>query len=418
MLFFLSQLRNVGSKVRIAIITENFLPKLDGVTRTLTRLLEHLQANGHCVLLLGPESGISEYAGAQMVGTVGLPLPFYPELKFNLFRPLFLRRLSEFRPDVIHLVDPVILGASGLAVARFFNTPVVSSYHTNLAAYCEHFGFAFFTVPMLVYNRFMHNQCVLTFCPSLSTAALLRQQGFENLRIWPGGVDTSFFHPGQRSDALRACWLAERSELDCEKKTILLYVGRISWEKNLHLLVEAYRGMDHSRCHLVMVGDGPARTYVERALADLPVTFTGFLTGQELATAFASADVFAFPSHTETFGQVVLEAMASGLPVVGLQTEGVRDQVRHEETGLLLDMQALSQEQQVMAYREYLTRLVLEPLTRRIMSKAALAEARCHTWHEAMEQLVRGYREAVHPYAAQELVKAKIPSPVREKVRR
>ncbi|MBV9257856.1 MAG: glycosyltransferase, partial [Ktedonobacteraceae bacterium] len=141
-------------KMRVAIITENFLPKLDGVTRTLARLLEHLQTNGHDALLLGPDSGMEKYAGAELIGTAGLPFPFYPELKFNFFRPLFLRRLNEFRPDIVHLVDPVILGATGVAAARFFNIPLISSYHTNLAAYCEHFGFGLLTRPMWLYNRF------------------------------------------------------------------------------------------------------------------------------------------------------------------------------------------------------------------------------------------------------------------------
>ncbi|MBO0791750.1 MAG: glycosyltransferase, partial [Ktedonobacteraceae bacterium] len=124
------------------------MPKLDGVTRTLARLLEHLQAAGHQVLLLGPECGMEHYAGAEVIGTRGLPLPFYPELRFNFFRPLFLRRLLEFRPEVVHLVDPVVLGATGLAAARLLQVPVVSSYHTNLAAYCTHFGFGLLTRPM------------------------------------------------------------------------------------------------------------------------------------------------------------------------------------------------------------------------------------------------------------------------------
>jgi glycosyltransferase involved in cell wall biosynthesis len=166
--------------MRVAIITENFLPKLDGVTRTLARLLEHLHMSGHQALLLGPESGMEQYAGAEVVGTAGLPFPFYPELKWNFFRPLFVRRLKEFCPDIIHLVDPVILGAPGLATARLLKKPVVSSYHTNLAAYCGHFGFAPLTKPMWSYNRFMHNQCALTFCPSPSTAAMLQEQGFHH----------------------------------------------------------------------------------------------------------------------------------------------------------------------------------------------------------------------------------------------
>jgi glycosyltransferase involved in cell wall biosynthesis len=379
--------------MRVAIITENFLPKLDGVTRTLSRLLEHLQANGHQALLLGPESGMVQYAGAEIVGTAGLPFPFYPELKFNFFRPLFVRRLIEFRPDIVHLVDPVILGPTGLATARLLNIPIVSSYHTNLAAYCEHFGFSLLTKPMWFYNCFVHNQCALTFCPSPSTADMLRKQGFEHLRIWPRGVDLSLFQPQRRDATLRASWLANHPHRG--PKTILLYVGRISWEKNLRLLIQAYRGMDHHRCHLVMVGQGPAYQEVQQELRDVPVTFTGYLTGSDLANAYASADIFAFPSYTETFGQVVLESMASGLPVVGLQAEGVRDLVDNGHTGLLLDADHLNEEEQTLAYRGLLQKLVEDQQLRSSMSDAAYHEAQKHTWYEAMEQLVRGYASVI-----------------------
>lgn len=379
--------------MRVAIITENFLPKLDGVTRTLARLLEHLQARGHQALLLGPDSGMAEYAGAEVIGTAGLPFPFYPELKFNFFRPLFIRRLGEFQPDIIHLVDPVILGATGLAAARFFNTPLVSSYHTNLAAYCEHFGFSLLTKPMWHYNRFVHSQCALTFCPSPSTAAMLRMQGFTHLRIWPRGVDTGLFNPQRRSDALRASWLIQRTQP--EQKTVLLYVGRVSWEKNLRLLVQAYREMDHERCHLVIVGEGPARAEMQQELQDVPVTFTGYLQGDALATAYASADVFAFPSVTETFGQVVLEAMASGLPVAGLLAEGVCDLVEHEQSGLLLNTHRLSDSEQTTMYRAHLARLIASVEERRSMSKAALQEAQRRSWYEAMESIMRGYQETI-----------------------
>ncbi len=379
--------------MRIAIITENFLPKLDGVTRTLARLLEHLQATGHQALLLGPESGMGQYAGAEVIGTAGVPLFFYPELKFNFFRPLFMKRLYEFKPDVIHVVDPMVLGTTGLAVARLLNKPIVSSYHTNLAAYCTHFGFSLLTRPMWGYNRFIHNQCALTFCPSPSTAGMLREQGFERVRIWPRGVDSALFHPGRCSEELRATWLQERGEKRPEN--ILLYVGRVSWEKNLRLLVQAYREMDHTHCHLVIVGHGPAYNEIQQELQDVPVTFTGYLSGEALATAYASADIFAFPSYTETFGQVVLEAMASGLPVVGLQAEGVCDLVKHERTGLLLPPEILSPDKQVERYRTNLERLVLDSATRVQMRQSVLQEAKSRTWFEAMECLVRGYAEVV-----------------------
>jgi glycosyltransferase involved in cell wall biosynthesis len=375
--------------MRVAIITENFLPKLDGVTRTLARLLEYLQSHGHKVLLLGPESGMEEYAGAEIVGTAGVPFPFYPELKFNFFRPLFLRRLSEFQPDVVHLVDPVILGAAGLAAARMLGKPLISSYHTNLAAYCEHFGFTLLTQPMRSYNRFLHNQCSLTFCPSPSTASMLRAQGFQRVRIWPRGVDTRVFRPAQRNMNRRALWIG------ADEKVVLLYAGRISWEKNLRLLLQAYQGMDHTGCHLVMVGDGPALREMKQEFDGLPVTFTGYLQGEDLASAYASADLFAFPSRTETFGQVVLEAMASGLPVVGLQAEGVCDIVDDGQTGFLLNTENLAEHEQVSSYRDLLTRLVRQHETRRKMGLAAHQMANQRTWDEAMHSLLLGYKEVL-----------------------
>ena len=379
--------------MRVAIITENFLPKLDGVTRTLARLLEYLQANGHRALLLGPESGMQEYAGAEVVGTAGFPLPFYPELKFNFFRPLFIRRLNEFQPDIVHLVDPVVLGAAGLAAARFLNKPVVSSYHTNMAAYCAYFGVPIFTRPMWAYNRLIHSQCALTFCPSPSTAGMLEKQGFQNLRIWSRGVDTTLFRPERRSAELRASWLHRRKRPG--EKTVLLYAGRISWEKNLHLLTQAYRNMDHKRCHLVIVGQGPAFGEVQQELADLPVTFTGYLQGEDLAAAYASADIFVFPSRSETFGQVVLEAMASGLPVAGVYSEGVCDLVQNGETGYLLDTQGLSEKEEAPAYQEIVAHLVVNAAVRQRMGQAALQEARERSWPEAMKNLVQGYRDVI-----------------------
>jgi glycosyltransferase involved in cell wall biosynthesis len=375
--------------MRVAIITENFLPKLDGVTRTLARLLEYLQDHGHKVLLLGPESGMEEYAGAEIVGTAGVPFPFYPELKFNFFRPLFLRRLSEFQPDVVHLVDPVILGAAGLAAARVLGKPLISSYHTNLAAYCGHFGFTLLAQPMWFYNRLIHNQCTLTFCPSPSTASMLRAQGFQRVRIWPRGVDTSSFGPEHRDMNKRSAWL------HAEEKVVLLYAGRVSWEKNLRLLIQAYQEMDHSRCHLVIVGDGPALREMKQELDGLPATFTGYLQGAELASAYASADYFAFPSKTETFGQVVLEAMASGLPVVGLQAEGVCDIVEDGKTGFLLDIEHTPEQEQPAAYRELLTCLIEKHELRQRMGLAARQTATRRTWDEAMKSILTGYQEVL-----------------------
>ena len=384
--------------MRIAIITENFLPKVDGVTRTLARLLEHLQATSHQVLVLGPESDMTTYAGAEIVGTFGVPFFPYPELKFNFWRPLFTRKLIDFNPDVIHLVDPVFLGAFGLAAVRYYlpHVPIVSSYHTNLAVYCDHFGFGFLTSIMWRWNQFCHSFSRFVACPSPSTMTILTEHGFDHVRIWPRGVDISLFSPSLRSQELRAQWM-DLPLSYANSKSVILYVGRVSFEKNINLVVDAYRGMDHSQCHLVIVGHGPAFDEIQRTCSTnaIPVTFTGYLQGKDLSQAYASADMFAFPSVTETFGQVVLESMASGLPVVGLEAEGVKDLVDHQRTGLLLNTEGLAMQDQVTQYRGLLETLVTQKQTCAKMRREAIMEAKRYTWFEAMDCMVQVYENAM-----------------------
>ncbi|KAI8637170.1 hypothetical protein BD408DRAFT_425012 [Parasitella parasitica] len=383
--------------MRIAIITENFLPKVDGVTRTLARLLEHLSKTDNQVILLGPETNMATYAGADLVGTYGIPFFLYPELKFNFWRPKFTQKLMEFQPDVIHLVDPVFLGAFGLAVVRYYlpNVPIVSSYHTNLAVYCDHFGYGFLKSFMWGWNRYCHSFSRFVACPSPSTMSIICSHGFENVRLWPRGVDTSLFSPTQRSEDLRAQWMGI-SALESQNKTVIIYVGRVSLEKNIGLVVEAYKDMDHSSCHLVVVGHGPAFHEIQGYCSTkrIPVTFTGYLQGQDLSQAYASADIFAFPSVTETFGQVVLEAMSSGLPVVGLDAEGVRDLVDDKRTGLLLNATNLSVKDQQNKYRELLKALVTQRYLLDCMSLEAIKKAKRYTWCEAMKCMLTMYYDA------------------------
>jgi glycosyltransferase involved in cell wall biosynthesis len=384
--------------MKIAIITENFLPKVDGVTRTLARLLEHLSLKGHEVLVLGPETGMKQYSGAELVGTFGIPLYFYPELKLNFWRPGFTQKLTEFQPDVMHFVDPVFLGAAGIAFVRnYFPTiPIVSSYHTNLAVYCDHFGWSFLKPIMWKWNRYCHSFSKTVACPSPSTKEILEANGFKNIDLWPRGVDMSLFSPSHRSHKLRSRWLGA-SITEARKKSIILYVGRVSYEKNISLVIDGYQSMDYTKCHLVLVGHGPAFDEIQKRCVEsnMPVTFTGYLQGNDLAEAYASADLFAFPSVTETFGQVVLESMASGLPVVGLKAEGIRDLVDHGKTGLLLDAKGMSHEQEVSGYKSLLNNLISETSSREEMSNHAVEAAKKYNWYEAMECMVHAYEKAV-----------------------
>lgn len=370
--------------MRVALVTENFLPKLDGVTRTLAMLLEHLERAGHRAIVLGPEGSPPHYAGASVYCAPGMPIPFYPELRFLLPRPALERRLARFRPDIVHVADPVLLGAAGIHWAQRLGVPVISTYHTNLSAYCAYYHLTALVAPMWGYRRFLHNRCAATLCPSPSTASELQRQGFERLDVWPRGVDSQLFTPARRS----LDWRRRITGGDVNAP-IMLYTGRLSHEKNLNDLVAAFSALDDTGAWLALVGDGPARAELQQALAGRRVAFTGYLRGDELAQAYASADLFAFPSVTETFGQVVMEAMASGLPVVGYDAEGVRDSVRHGETGLLAPAR------DVGALTTHIRALLDAPERRLRQGMRARVHAERQSWPALLDRLVGVYARII-----------------------
>ncbi|KAF7334083.1 hypothetical protein MVEN_02313900 [Mycena venus] len=291
--------------LRVAIIAENFLPKIDGSTITLAHLLEHLRTTPNVqAILFGPESGMREYAGAPLFGTPGLPLPRLP------------RPLHQFPLPLLPLRPPTLFSI----LLLFPSTPIVTSHHTNLP------------------TGWVHSFGRKTLVPTPSTGRLLGERGYRSERVVVGrGVDEQVFHPSFRSQALRAQWGAGPDDV------VVLCVGRLSPEKNLSLLVHAFAALPpdvRPRCKLVFVGDGPYRGELQRLCLQLGVpdaVFMGQLTGTRLSEAFASGDVVSSPSITETFGQVTLQGMAAGLPVVGLYVEGTADLVVHGVTGLLLD---------------------------------------------------------------------------------
>ncbi len=273
----------------------------------------------------------------------------------------------------------MLLGAAGIMWAQRLPAPIVSSFHTDLAAYCAYFQLGALANPMWAYRRFLHNQCAVTLCPSPSTARQVTEHDILRVGLWPRGVAAALFTPARRSEAWRA-----RTAGDPSRK-IILYVGRLSREKNLSALTAAYRALAAPDTHLVFVGDGPGRAELEHALHGQHATFTGYLQGETLAEAYASSDIFAFPSLTETFGQVVQEAMASGLPVVGFDSGGVHDLVMHEQTGLLApanDHVALPQALQI---------LLASPEQRLQLGAQGRALAEQRTWESVMDGLLDVY---------------------------
>lgn len=366
--------------MRIALITETFLPDVNGVVTTLCRLLEYCRDHGHETILFAPHDAPASFAGAEIVPLRGVPLPFYPELKLTPPQFGIGAQLKRFRPDLVHLAGTLALGPAGSFAARRLGVPLITSYHTDFPSYSAHYGFGLLRELSYSYLRWFHNRCALTLCPSSATLADLRAHGFRRLRLWGRGVDTERFHPRGRSQAWRESVGARPGE------TLLLYVGRLAPEKRLDLLATAMRGLDGAR--LVIVGDGPARPALARALAGLPVAFTGYLRGEALATAYASADLFVFPSDSETFGQAIQEAMASGLPVVAARAGGALDLLRDGGTG------AFFVPGRADDLRAQILRLMQAPDLRAALGRAARATAERHTWGAVLDELLGHYQTA------------------------
>jgi glycosyltransferase involved in cell wall biosynthesis len=285
--------------------------------------------------------------------------------------------LRAWRPDIVHLAGPFVLGMHGLSVARALGMPVAAHYQTDIARYAEHFGLG--ALAGLAWRRLLvlHNDCNVTFAPTPSVARELRERGMRRVHVCGRGVDTRLFHPARRDPLLRARLTGERD------RPLLLYVGRLSPEKNLAALIAVARALPDYP--LLIVGDGPARGMLAAELAGRHVHIAGLLQGQELAAAYASADIFLFPSATETFGQVVREAMASGLPVIGVRAGGVQDLIRDGETGLLC---APGNEAALVAATR---RLAEDATLRRTMGAAARQEAERHTWEAVFDHLMDCY---------------------------
>lgn len=314
--------------MRIAYFTETFLPSTDGVVTRLRHTLQELSRFGDEVLVFAPAGGPERYAGARVVGVRGIPFPMYPQVKLCPPHPGLGRALSEFEPDVVHVVNPVILGPGGVYYARRLGIPLVASYHTNIATYASLYRLGFLANFARRAIRGLHNQANLNLCTSEATARYLRNEGVRRVRLWPQGVDSRLFSPEKRSMHWR-----ERLSDGHPREKLLLFVGRLAPEKGISSLRHVLRKLPGVR--LAVVGDGPDRRRLEQEFSGMPAVFTGFLHGEDLARAYASADLFLFPSTTETLGMAMLEAMASGLPVVAARSGASEEVVEEAVSGLL-----------------------------------------------------------------------------------
>ncbi len=368
--------------MKIAIFTETFLPKVDGIVTRLMRTLEQLAVLGHEALIFAPHDPPQNFAGHKVIRVPALPFkPWYPELFLGLPRPRLGRELDAFQPDVVHVVNPVVLGLWGTALAKQRNLPLLASYHTDVTQYARHLKLPMLQEPSRRFLRDVHNQAHVNLCTSEPMVRSARGLGIKRVRLWPKAVDTDLFRPERATRAMR-----ERLSGGHPDDPLMLCVGRLSYEKRIDWLYAPVTQLPNVR--LALVGSGPAEAELKKRFKGTNTVFTGYMAGTELASAYASSDVFAFPSDTETLGFVAMEAMASGTPTVGARAGGIPDVITEEVNGLMFTPGDLGD------LTAKLKRLLFNEAERTRLAQAAREEMLRHDWHAATVKLVEFYEQA------------------------
>lgn len=372
--------------MRIALLTEVFLPKIDGVVTRTTRHLDQLAAMGHEALVFAPGNPPAHYAGFEVVPIASRGLKVYPEVKHGVMGPKAFRRLREFDPDVVHAVNPIwTAGWATLVAARRY--PIVASFHTDVPEYCVKLGIPW-AKPIAEWGlRTFHGKAeynLVTSAPMVEKAA---RYGIRNVELWPKAVDTEGFAPHRRNDDMRA-----RLTGGHPGDPLVLYVGRISAEKSVERtlpIMEALR-QRIPNARLALVGEGPQFQELRKAMDRDWVTFTGYLSGAELQAAYASGDVLLFPSTTETLGFAALEAFASGVPVVAANAGGLPFVIQDSATGFLVDPASPD-----TAWAAPLELLLSDARARTAFSQSARDEALRWDWANSTRRVVEIYEAAV-----------------------
>jgi glycosyltransferase involved in cell wall biosynthesis len=371
--------------MRVALFTDTFEPHMNGVARTLGRWRDAMGARGHETRIFTTSAqGAHESDAVRRAPSV--PFWAYNELRLSAPHwPRARRELEQFAPDVVHAATPFGVGLVGRAAARSMRVPLVTSYHTSLVQYARFYGLGLIAEPGLAYLRWFHNSGRRTFVPTQAIARELEQDGFRGVSLWTRGVDTARFHPGYRDPSLREAMGASHNT------TLVAYVGRVAAEKGVDVAARAMVMVKERRSQVLfaVAGDGPCEPQC-RKLAPQPSWFAGRLSGQPLSAFYASADIFVFPSTTDTFGNVLLEAMASGLAVVAADVPQSREVVGP-------DAGVFAKPGDPAAFADAITALIDDRERLDAMRRAALIRARSQGWDAIFDRLVNDYRAALSP---------------------
>ncbi|QKT08373.1 glycosyltransferase family 1 protein [Gordonia sp. X0973] len=383
--------------MRVAIVSESFLPQVNGVTNSVLRVVDHLEAHGHEALVIAPDTPRGQPSGPDLAGrrtpvrhVPAIMVPGVPSLPVGVPTPTVHRALRDFAPDVVHLASPFVLGGAGAYAARRLRLPSVAVFQTDVAGFAASYRANFTSRAAWRYLRRLHSACDRTLAPSSATAADLRAHGIPRVHRWGRGVDLGLFGPEHSDADLVAQWSGADHDDDRQRPLVIGFVGRLAPEKDVQKL--APLAADPT-VRLVIVGDGPQRDQLVKQLPG--AIFTGALHGAELARAYASFDVFVHAGAHETFCQTIQEAMASGLPVVGPDAGGPRDLIAHCRTGFLLDPVRFSD-----ALPGAIDSL-RDPVTRARFGASGLARVRNRTWSSVCDELLSHYRAVVASREAQ-----------------
>jgi glycosyltransferase involved in cell wall biosynthesis len=391
--FTCQTLPSMRPQLRIAVVTETYPPEVNGVAMTLGHLVNGLLVRNHQVQLVRPRQHADDTPQPTTTFSEhlqrGIALPRYEGLKMGLPAKTSLTRLWTLqRPDVVQIATEGPLGWSALAAANKLRLPVASDFHTNFHSYSSHYGFGLLRRAIVAYLRKFHNKANVTLVPTEGIRRELLGSGYENLEVIGRGVDTRLFHPGRRATDLRARWGV------ADHETVALYVGRLAAEKNLALVFRAFDAMHaaHPATRLVLVGDGPERANWQARRPD--AIFCGTQIGEALAAHYASGDVFLFPSLTETWGNVTIEAMASGLAVVAYDCAAAEEIIRHGESGLK------APPEDEAAFIEQAVSLAPDTARQRRLGNAAAARAAQLSWDAIVDGFEHVLLRLAHPQPA------------------